>query len=195
MNRSVRILPWYAAGLLTLGCHDLRRFDTDGDAAYCGSLVAAVDAHAGLSLPGETARALDAELKLDASELAVDVDATVARPATLTTRDSEGLCAPNPLFSEASIRLIAPLQHDVLSLLDFGEGREHSFMGLVDSTCLGTLVAVVSLMHDRSVELRLIKPAADSGDTPEAHAVDPRNAPGFGVFYLERQNAGCEQGD
>ena len=66
----------------------------------------------------------------------------------------------------------------MLSALTFGEGHEHDFFAWVDSTCQGTMLAVVSLMKNNYVELRLFKPA------PLSPSTTPAESPGFAVFHL-----------
>jgi hypothetical protein len=66
-----------------------------------------------------------------------------------------------------------------LSTLSFGEGHVHDFFAWVDSTCQGTMVAVVSLMKDNQVELRLFKPMR----LPPPDA-GPAETPGFAMFSL-----------
>jgi hypothetical protein len=65
---------------------------------------------------------------------------------------------------------------DPLSLLEFGAAREYNFLSWVDSPCLGRALAVVSLMHDDSVEVRLLRPGT----------VDEPDSTEFGVFQLTR---------
>jgi hypothetical protein len=164
-----------------LGCRDLSRFDTEGDEAYCGSLVSSPTFQEGFLPEGEPPR-----LRL---KLQLDTDALSSLPGVLTSNDADrGLCSADgrPLIDQAPLRAIEELSHDPLSLLEFGDGREHNFLGWVDSTCQGTMLAVVSLMSDEKVEVRLLKPAALPA--PEA---PPERKPGFALFPLTRQKQGC----
>jgi hypothetical protein len=71
---------------------------------------------------------------------------------------------------------------DPLSQLEFGSTRDHNFMAWVDSTCQGSALAVVSLMHTGQVEVRLLRRGTGlPGDTSPDQ---------FGVFQLERTD--CE---
>jgi hypothetical protein len=108
-------------GLVLLGgCDNLDRFDTPGDAAYCGELVAQTFAQDGL-LPDDADDTVDARLELD-------LDNAAKHPGTLWTSDAEwGLCAPEALFDAAALRTIEQVENDSIASLDFGEGREHSF--------------------------------------------------------------------
>lgn len=168
-------------GAAALGCRDLSRFDTEGNEAYCGSLVSSPAFQEGFVPAG-----VPPQLRL---KLQLDTDTLTSRPGMLTTNDADtGLCSSEgrPLIDQAPLRAIEELSHDPLSMLEFGDGREHNFFAWVDSTCQGTLLAVTSLMNDGNVEVRLLKPAAlPAGDAP------PERKPGFALFPLERQDQGC----
>jgi hypothetical protein len=178
--RALRpLLPLLA--LAGLGCRDLSRFDTQGTQAYCGSMVSSPLFQEGF-LPTGVPPRLGMSLTLDTESLS-------SRPGELSTDDADrGLCSADgrPLIDRAPLRAIEELSHDALSSLEFGDGREHNFFAWVDSTCQGTLLAVVSLMSDGKVEVRLLKPAAlPPPDAP------PDRKPGFALFTLERENDGC----
>ena len=182
MSRALTAVGLSMLGLL--GCDRLERFDTEGEAAYTGCMIGAPFAHEGM-LETSDPPILEASLELDVDALFANEDPP-SSPGTLSTAPDQGLCAPDPLFDEAPLRLMRSLQHDALSLLGFGQGRDHSFMAWVDSTCQGTMLAVVSLMHDDTVELRLLKPAP----APASDA-GPDASPGFGVFRLDQSNRSC----
>ncbi len=185
MMRGAGLAGMLVAGTGFLaGCQDIEGFDTSGEGVFSGCLVGAPFAHEGMLREGQPP-ILQAELELDIDN--IFANATPPRPAgTLTTHADQGLCAPGPLFSRAPLRLMRSLQHDPLSQLEFGQGRDYNFMAWVDSTCQGTMLAVVSLMHDDTVELRLLKPAPSAGE--DAGAGD---SPGFGVFRLDRSGRSC----
>jgi hypothetical protein len=165
--------------LVLSGCRNLERFDTKSGVAYCGSMVSAGFVRGGL-LPKNVRPSLNMRLTLDTSQLA-------ALPGRVSTDDTvRGLCAPAPLFQDAPLRSIEQVANDDLSLLEFGSGRELNFLAWVDSSCTQTMLAVVSLMRDDSVELRLLKPAPESGSPELAHA-----EPGFGIFRLHQQQGDC----
>lgn len=176
--------PWARArgGFALLGlaaCSSLDGYSTGGDAAYCGELVAASFVSSGLLPDGFTGST--------PAELEIDVGALSTVPGQLWTRDEEtGLCAPEPLFDGARLRAVEPVLHDAIATLDFGEGRDHNFFVWVDSTCLGSMLGVVSLMRNKRVELRLFKPAPVSSQATAAER------PGFGVLVFERREQGCE---
>jgi hypothetical protein len=163
------------------GCRSLERFDTSGEAAYCGSIVGAQLFQDGF-IPDNTPPSLSLHLELD-------IDRLATRPGTLTSNDGEtGLCSKSgdPLFRNAPLRAIEEIFHDDLSQAEFGEGHQHDFFAWVDSTCMGTMVAVVSLLTNGAVEVRLLKPAADP---PEDASAAER--PGFAKFYLRKNEKGC----
>ena len=133
-----------------------------------------------VDVPRDQPPNLEIALTLDTSQLS-----TV--PGKLHSSDSKnGLCPGQPLFDGADLRAIPEVEHDALSALTFGEGHEHDFFAWVDSTCQGTLLAVVSLLKNNQVEVRLFKPA----HTPAPNA-PPAAKPGFAVFHLEAQKGGC----
>jgi hypothetical protein len=113
---------------------------------------------------------------------------TVVVGRIATDDASSGLCsaAHGVLFDEAALRAIPELDHDPLSTLEFGDGRDYNFFAWADSTCQGTMLAVVSLMRNDDIEVRLLKPA--TLPPPEAQAAD---RPGFALFTLSRRDEGC----
>ena len=181
-RRKALVLPLLAAVALgSAGCRSLERFDTSGQAAYCGAMVRAPLFQDAL-LPDNTPPNLHLHLELDVSSL-------TTHPGTLTSSDAEtGLCSSEgkPLFDGARLRAIDEMFHDSLSDLQFGDGHQHDFFAWVDSTCQGTMLAVISLLTNGDVEVRLLKPAADP---PEGASAAER--PGFAVFGLKRSETGC----
>ncbi len=138
----------FAALLLALGasgCRDFDRFDTGADEAYCGEIIAAPFTRTGF------ARRLRLELQLDLSQVH-------SVPGRISSDDADsGPCQPRALFERAPLRFPQKLDADALSTLQFGQSREHNFLSWVTSSCRGTFLAVVSLMHDGNVEVRLMK--------------------------------------
>jgi hypothetical protein len=169
------------------GCTSLDRFDTKGKAAYCGSLVASPVFEDGL-LPKGRPRSLQLGLSLDIGTLTSRGEEPLVVGRLSSDDRDRGLCSAQgqPLFDAAALRTMPALDHDLLSTLDFGSGRDYSFFAWVDSTCQSTLLAVVSLMRNEDVEVRLFKPAA----LPVPGA-GPELQPGFGLFTLQRRDAGC----
>jgi hypothetical protein len=175
--------------LTLLSCRSLDRFDTKDKAAYCGQLVSAPTFQDGFVPDGEPGVLLTMKLTLDTSQLSSYSADKVTQLGALTSNDADrGLCTSNgqALFESSPVRGIPQLDHDTLSALTFGEGHDEDLFAYVDSTCQGTMVAVVSLLRKGDVELRLFKPAA----LPSRDAAADRR-PGFGLFYLKRQEKGC----
>jgi hypothetical protein len=158
--------PLLIAGLVT--CRDLERFDTGEAGAYCGNIIDS----------GFTRAGFDAGLGM---RLTLDIEALAFAPGTLSTNDTVGgPCSPLPEFDNAPLRVTPELFSDPLSQLEFGQTRDHNFIAWVDSTCQGSALAVVSLMHTGQVEVRLLRSGTGLvGDT------SPNE---LGVFQLERTN-------
>ncbi len=175
--------------LAALGCRSLDRFDTHGDAAYCGKLVSGPSFHDGFVPLGQPAANLAMQLTLDTSQLSSFSENKTALPGTLSSNDRDwGMCAGSgeALFKGSRLRAIPQVYHDSLSTLVFGEGHEEDFFAWTDSRCQGTMLALVSLLRNGEVELRLFKPAA----LPPPDA-GPEQRPGFALFQLKRSNEGC----
>jgi hypothetical protein len=161
------------ASALLGGCRDLERFDTGESGAYCGPIIDSGFTRAGF-IPGLGLR------------LTLDIDALQIAPGTLSTDDAAtGPCSPLPEFDDAPLRVTQELLADPLSLLEFGATREYNFMAWVDSTCRGSALAVVSLMHTGQVEVRLLRRGV--GPMGETSVPDA-----FGVFQLERNDCAYE---
>ncbi|HEU5075443.1 MAG TPA: hypothetical protein VFU02_14730 [Polyangiaceae bacterium] len=171
----VRSLPSLCLCLLGVACADLSEYQLEADEAYCGAMVSAPVFHSGFVPEGEPPA-----LRL---RLHLDIDALTTTPGTLTSDDrANGLCksSDQPLFDEAPLRAIPEVLHDPISTLEFGQGREHTFFAYVDSTCQGSMLAVVSLMKSKDVEVRLFKPAAmTKSDAPAA------KSSGYALFHLK----------
>jgi len=163
------------AAAWALSCTSIDGFTSKPGEAYCGTI--------GLPVFQE---GFVEEGSPSTLELAVtlDVNKLPTYPGVVNSNDPQGLCgtpdAPQVLFQNAPLRAIPELQHDVLSALSFGEGHDHDFFAWVDSTCQGTMLAVVSLMKNNYIELRLFKPARFPG--PNATAGE---RPGFALFHLD----------
>ncbi|HEU4583537.1 MAG TPA: hypothetical protein VFS67_35005 [Polyangiaceae bacterium] len=169
LRLAARVATLWLGLSAALGCRDLDRFDTGETDAYCGRII-----------DGDfTRRGFDPGLGM---RVTLDIPALQVAPGTLTTSDAEtGRCAPQPQFDHAPFQVTPELFSDPLSLLEFGATRDHNFVAWVDSTCQGSALAVVSLMHTGDVEVRLLR-RGEGAETP---------GPGdFGVFQLQRGN--CE---
>jgi len=159
-----------------LSCHSLDGFSTKPGYAYCGKIVGTqgLDFQTGFIPKGQPP-----ELRV---ALTLDTDNLTSIPGLLTSNDAAtGLCSGSgqPLFQDAPLRAIPEVDHDAISMLTFGEGHVHDFFAWVDSSCQGTMVAVVSLLKNDRVELRLFKPMRNP--PPDA---GPADTPGFALFSL-----------
>jgi hypothetical protein len=188
--RALSSLVVFGALCTTLSCRSLDRFDTKGDAAFCGQLVSAPAFHDGFVPDGQPGvLLLTMKLTLDTSQLSSFSEDKATQIGALTSNDvDKGLCSPGgqALFESSPVRGIPQVDHDTLSTLNFGEGHDEDFFAYVDSTCQGTMLALVSLLRKGDVELRLFKPAPLP---PPGAGADQR--PGFALFYLKRNEKGC----
>ena len=163
------------------GCRNLSRFDTEPPAAYCGAIVGGSAFHDGFIRSGAPP-SLELSLTLDTSSL-------TTRPGTLTSNDAAtGFCSPAPLLNGAPLRAIPTMLNDALSQADLGPGHEHTFFAWIDSVCQGTMLAVISLLTNGDVEVRLLKPGPEQ---PADAPADPAKSSGFALFYLQRRANGC----
>ena len=175
--RSLRAVSALIAlcALSASSCGNLDGFSSKSGQAYCGPL--------GLRRfqEGFVEEGSPATLEL---ALTLNMDQLLGEPGVLSSNDPQGICgttaAPQVLFDRAPLRAIPVLQNDALSALSFGEGHDHDFFAWVDSTCQGTMLAVVSLMKNNYVELRLFKPAR----LPPSNATAAER-PGFALFHLD----------
>ncbi len=175
--------------LTTLACHSLDRFDTKGDTAFCGQLVKAPAFQDGFVPDGQPKLLLTMKLTVDTSQLSSFTEDKSTILGRLSSNDVDlGLCSgtEQPLFKNSPLRGIPQVDHDSISTLTFGEGHDEDFFAWTDSTCQGTMLALVSLLRKGDVELRLFKPAA----LPLPSA-GPEQRPGFALFYLTRNDKGC----
>jgi hypothetical protein len=160
-------------------CRSLDRFNTVKPAAYCGAIVGSEPFNSGFIPTGAPP---DLALRLQ-----IDTDSLTSLPGSLSSNDAtSGFCEPTPLFDEAPLRAIPEILHDALSQADLGEGHQHTFFAWVDSTCNGSMLAVVSLLTNDAVEVRLLRPGPNLPPN-----VDLAKGPGFALFYLQRSETGC----
>jgi hypothetical protein len=171
--RCVQLLG-VASAFAVAGCHNLDNFDTKDGYAYCGSIPASPTFQKGF-VPDGQPPTLELALTMNTSKL-------TGQPGILSSNDAgNGLCGDQPLFQDAPIRAIPEVDQDAISTLTFGEGHQHDFFVWVDSTCLGTMLAVVSLIKNNQVELRLFKPARLPQPEPPPTSAEK---PGFALFHL-----------
>lgn len=162
-------------GIAASGCRDLERFDTKRGEAYCGTLVAPTESSEGFDFAGNPVVPLSLALTLD-------TDSLENHPGRLRSNDAGfGPCKPRALFEDAPLRILRKALGDRISSLHLGDDHEDDLLAYVDSTCSGSMVAVLSLMQNGQVELRLLRPA------PERPTSDATQQARFGVFALSRQ--------
>jgi hypothetical protein len=171
MRRTVALAALLAAPP-GLGCQDLSSFSTEPDESYCGNLVDADFVRSGFDAPRRMRMTFDADRLSD-------------NPGALSTDDQ--------LLVNVPMRPIAPLFHDALFTLSFGEGRDKNLIYMVDPSDVArgpTLTVVLSLMHSGDAEVRLLRGAPAIGGDASPNAID--GAPLFGVFApLHREKGQC----
>lgn len=171
--------------ILLFGCQSQKDFDLREDESYCGTITSAdflrrnFREDARLELHGYSSR-------------------QAACPAGKISTD-------DGMLQEAELRPIEVLAHDSLSQLQFGDGRLDNEIYFVRTTRGQDLLAVLSLMSDGGVELRLLGAAqASASSDPDAGPELPPcpgsvdagvealpETPLFGLFHLRRDRAGC----
>lgn len=181
--RALAFVPHAAAIALaatSLGCSDVSRFSTAPGEAYCGAITLGSEFRQGMS------PRVQMRVELDAAALDVG-DASPGRVSTFEGADPGK--APKRMLDEAELRPIPPLQHDALAQLDFGSGRERNAMFAVAPVdpAAESVLAVVSLRSDETIEVRLIRPGLSGAgaDLPEGRR------PLYGLFPLSRQAGLC----
>jgi hypothetical protein len=171
-----------AAALAALaGCDDMTRFSTADGESYCGAIARGGAFRAGLTPRVQMRLTLDAA-KLDGAD----------PPGTVSTYEAaDGETPERRLLDGAALRQIPPLAHDPLSHLAFGDGRERNAIYAVSAAEPGaeSMLAIVSLQTDDSVEVRLLRPGVEAGPSSEAPPSGRRQI--FGVFRLTRRTGTC----
>lgn len=162
---------WLVALLPSLfGCNHLERFDNRDGSAFCGNVIAAEFVRQGFD-------------NLPRLQLRLDMTSLDRLPGRLVSDDAkDGPCKPKALFENAQLRVSTKLQADPLSQLTFGDQSEMNLLTWVDSTCDGTYLAVVSLMRNDDVEVRLMRSQAG----PKHDEQGP-----FGLFKLTHHDTDC----
>jgi hypothetical protein len=164
------------ASLLS-SCQSLARFDTQNGAAYCGSIVGAQF----IRTPMESDVGFQRDLRL---RLEIDTDHLTTVPGKITTDDAaDGPCLPQATFEKANLRVTPEVVHDTLSTMTFEDGQVQNIVAWVDSTCRGPMLAIVSLVKNDHVDVRLLKPATGPPDTAKRDS--------FALFSLDRLENGC----
>jgi hypothetical protein len=167
-NLALSALVIAVGGAALAGCNDVTRFSTAADESFCGSIVPGPFVRQGFG-PGVRMR------------LTFDADRLSDRPGVISTDDG--------LLDRAALRPIPQLANDPLSSLQFGEGRMRNLLLGVSPTEGPNAFAVVSLMENGNIEVRVIRGAPlPPGVT--AYPVESGTQL-FGVFPLARQKGQC----
>ena len=126
-------------------------------------------------------------LKLDAEAL----DGQLSPGSIATYEAGEGDVPDRRLLNNAELRPLPPIAHDPISRLEFGDGRERNAIFAVSPAdpAAESILAVVSLKADDTVEVRLLRPGAP--DTPDGARPEEGRRPIFGIFALSRAPGEC----
>ena len=169
-----------ATVLMTVGCNSLEEFDTGDGEAFCGQITLGSAYRTGFS------PRVQLRLRLDTSRIFEGQS-----PGTVSSFEagSDG-AEPKRLLDTAQLRPFAPLAHDALADLEFGDGRERNLVYAVSPAdpAAEALLAVVSLRTDDTVEVRLIRPGQDLAADQDPPA-ERRQL--FGVFVLHKRQDLC----
>jgi hypothetical protein len=189
MNRAKVLMQCLLAVLVGSSCRSVDRFDTHDGETYCGRLLGQNDLSLGFEAPGWVGKSDRASVTIESLRTAqlFDKDGEVA---LLTSYDATyGPCSTqqSPLFARAPLRTIGKAQGDRLFNMQIAEDHEGDYVTFVDSTCSGSMVAILSLIQDGTIELRLLRPAPIVKDLDTALESTPR----FGLFQLIKQKQGC----
>lgn len=163
------------AGLVVSGCRDLEKFDTRKGEIYCGTMVAPSEASEGFDFGRSPAAPLYLSMTLDMNSLE-------SIPGRVRSNDADfGPCKPRAMFDNAPLRILRSALGDKLGSLDLSEDHEQDLVAYIDSTCSGSMVAIVSLIQNGQVELRLLRPAPAAANVPSADQAR------FGIFALAKE--------
>jgi hypothetical protein len=173
-----------AAGMLLggalLGCNDLSGFTTAPGESYCGSVTLGEAFRTGFSPL--------VQMRLAFNAAAIETNSS---PGTITTYevDTPGL-AGTRMLDGADLRPIPAMENDPISQLQFGDGRVRNLIYAVSPSdpTAESILAVVSLKTDGTVEVRLIRGGL-LGTT--AMPTPAGSTTLFGLFPLSRQAGSC----
>ena len=173
-----RLLPLAIVGA-GLGCTDLEHFSTGQGDAYCGSVTLGGSFRTGLS------PRVQMRLRLDAT--ALDGPGS---PGTISTFEGAGPEADRRLLTDAPLRRLPAMDNDPLSRPDFGDGRIRNWIFAVTPVDpeAESVLAVLSLRADDTIEVRLLRPGKAPTGT---EIVPPGRRPLFGIFPLTKQVGTC----
>jgi hypothetical protein len=177
------------AGSLAIatGCKSVQRFDTGSSDAYCLELIEDGITNSEM-LPDDAGVLSDAGVNNLRLAVTIDSQHLSTRPGYLWSNDAAfGLCSPKRLFDKVPIRTIQPALNDVVSSVQLTPDHIQDIFTVVDSTCQGTMVSILSLIDGGSVEVRLFKPKPEKGENGTAS-----DKTGFGLFARSQRRENCE---
>ena len=161
---ALAIIP---VALLTMGCVDVSRYETQPGTSYCGSVLSADFVRHGFSD--------DVTMRLQLQPQLLQ-----SQPGQITTSDG--------LFDSAELRPLPWLVNDELALLEFGQGRIRNVILGAQPSRGGTALIVLSLMNHEKVEIRAIRGAPPTDREPPS-PYDSEVL--FGVFLLSKEQGTC----
>jgi hypothetical protein len=168
----LRAAPLALACLSVLpACENVDKFDTKGEAAYCGSII---DAQFIRTLEDKGGFGHDARMRLQ-----LDTAHLNSAPGRITTDDMG--CGDSPTLSDAQIRVQPEMKHDSLYLMTFEDGQVQNIVGWVDVKCRGSVLVILSLLKTDRVDVRLLEPKDLVSTDNDV----------FSVFQLTRNESGC----
>jgi hypothetical protein len=181
LGRAAPPVALLASVAFGAGCDDTSRFSTADGEAYCGAITLGSAFRTGLSPR--------VQMRLELNAAALDGPDPAGTVSTFEAAD--GASPERRLLDGAALRQIAPLAHDPLSRLELGDGRERNAVYAVSASEPGaeSLLAVLSLRTDDSVEVRLLRAGAEPLPSGEAPPAGQRQI--FGVFRLTRRTGTC----
>lgn len=196
MKRADILIQCLLAISFCSGCRSLDRFDTHNEEAYCGKLLGQEDLSVGFEATAWKGGKDESSIAIESLRTAhLFEERGVA--ALMTSNDANyGPCSSEqkPLFARAPLRIVGKMLGDKLANLQLADDHEGDFVTFVDSSCSGSMVAVLSLIQNGSLELRLLRPApaAVAPDDAAYVAPTPETTQRFGLFQLTKQKQGCK---
>lgn len=173
---SVTLALLAAACAPALGCEDVEEFSTQKGESYCGAITLGRSFREGLGPRAQM------RLSLDASR----IDAQRSPGRVWAWEPASDVQPERRLLDGVALEPFAPMAHDALGDLEFGEGRErNAIYALRPATGDEGMLAVLSLRTDGRAEVRLLRPGVGGDQAP------PERTPVFGVFLLERRDGDC----
>lgn len=195
MNKPLRRLVCGLALLTLPSCHGVDQFDTRNGEVYCGKLIGQRVISLGFEESGWIGS--ESENTVEIANLRTgELFKSDGVPAQVRSNDASfGPCASEqkPLFDRAQLRTIGQTLGDRLSAMQLGEDHDEDFVTFIDSTCSGSMVAILSLVQDGKVELRLLRPAkaTPKSDAEQPLEPNPEQTQRFGLFQLKKSKEGC----